>query len=75
MHYEESLCCIDNGNGNGNTSAPIYTYTHNSRYNYNDYINNMRGPPASAWSVQGVRGACLGNKDIDIEHRAQREAP
>ncbi|MFC2146814.1 IS91 family transposase [Acidobacteriota bacterium] len=65
MHHKESLCCIDNGNGN--TSAPIYTYTYNSRYNYNDYIN-MRGPPASAW---GVRGLCLGNKDI--EHREQRE--
>lgn len=53
MHYEESLCCVDNvnGNGNGNTCAPTYTYK--SRYNYYDYINNMRAPPAAAWSVRG----------------------
>ncbi len=54
MHYEESLCCIDNDNNND---------------------NGMRGPPAPAWSV---RDLCLGNNDIDIdidiEHRAQREA-
>jgi hypothetical protein len=49
MHYQESLCCVDNVNGNGNTCAPGYTYTHKSRYNYYDYINSMRGPPASAW--------------------------
>ena len=46
MHYhdEESSCCIDNTNCN--TCAPTYTYK--PRYNYYDYINNMRGPPASA---------------------------
>jgi hypothetical protein len=48
MQYEDSLCCIDDVNGN--TCAPTYTY--NPRYNYYDYINNMRGPPASAWSVR-----------------------
>ncbi len=70
MHYEESLCGADNVNGNGNgiTCAPTYTYTYKPRYNYYDYYNNMRGPPASAW---GDRGVCLGNKDT--EHRAQRE--
>jgi hypothetical protein len=53
MHYQESLCCVDNvnGNGNGNTCAPGYTYTYKSRYNYNDDINNMRAPPASAWGL------------------------
>jgi hypothetical protein len=72
MHYEESLCCVDNvnGNGNGNTCAPTYTYKSRYNYNYYDYINNMRSPPASAW---GERELCLGNKAIDIEHRAQRE--
>ncbi len=74
MHYQESLCCVDNvnGNGNDNTCAPGYTYpyTSKSRYNYYDYINNRRAPPASAW---GERELCLGNKTIDIEHRAQRE--
>lgn len=48
MQYEDSLCCIDDFNRN--TCAPTYTY--NPRYNYYDYINNMRGPPASAWSVR-----------------------
>jgi hypothetical protein len=65
MHYQESLCCVDNVNviGNGNTCAPGYTYPHTykSRYNYYDYINNMRAPPASAW---GGHDLCLGNKDI-----------
>lgn len=67
MHYQESLCSVDNinvngnGNENGNTCAPTYTYKTRYNYNYYDYINNMRGPPASAW---GERDLCLGNKDI-----------
>jgi hypothetical protein len=65
MHHQESLCCVDNvnGNNNGNTCAPTYTYTYKPRYNYYDYINNMRAPPASVRELART-GFVPGNKDI-----------
>jgi hypothetical protein len=63
MHHQESLCCVDNVsvNSNGNTCAPTYTYK--PRYNYYDYINNMRAPPASVRELART-GFVPGNKDI-----------